>query len=189
MLHQNLSFQEINDALVKVDATTEAAEAHGILCGMICISGKGDVKNWLEHVLGEQDVNNPYLQETKNILMDLHDATLTEIIEGNYDLDLLLPGDDDPLDIRVDDLSNWCQGFLFGLSMSGLTDINNLPQEASEILQDMMDISKAGFNPDEDDDENETAFAEIVEYLKIGAYVIYNTFNNSGHTTNSLTVH
>ena len=184
-----LSYEVVEKALLNADAMTDPSEAHGTLCGMICISGKGAAESWISQTLGEHDPQNIVTQETIDMLMDLHDNTMSEITDQDYELELLIHDDETPLDIRIDDLSHWCQGFLYGLSLSGLTDIQNLPQDASEILQDMMDISRAGFNAEDDEEENEQAFAEIVEYVRIGAYVIYNTFNSDDMIANSATIH
>jgi len=189
MSSTNISYEVIENALFKADAMTEPAEAHGTLCGMIAISGKGAPYDWLTHIFGEHDPQDLNIKEATNTLLDLHDNTLREIIDQDYELELVMHDDDTPLDIRVDDLAHWCQGFLFGLSMSGLKDIKSLPEDAAEVLQDMMDISKAGFSADDDDEENEQAFAEISEYIRIGAYVIYNTFNSEEMNNNSATIH
>lgn len=189
MSNTNMSYEVVEHALIDADAMTEPAEAHGTLCGMIAISGKGAPDNWLSHVLGEYDPQDLNIKSSINTLMDLHDHALRDLTESDYELELLLHDDDTPLDIRIDDLSHWCQGFLYGLSMTGLTDITSLPDDASEILQDMMDISKAGFNPEDDDEENEQAFAEIVEYVRIGAYVVFNTFNTEDTSAESATIH
>ena len=188
-MSENFNYETIDEALINADGITEAAEAHGTLCGMVCISGKGDLENWLSHVLGEHDPRDLNIKDEISILKKIHDKTVLDLTEQNYELELLTHGDDTPLDIRVDDLCHWCQGFLYGLSLSGLTDITKLPQDASEILQDMMDISRAGYNPEEDEDENESAFAEIVEYIRVGTYVIFNTFNGDGFSVNTNTIH
>ena len=182
-----LTYDLIDDALVRANAMVDASEAQGTLCGMICVSGAGDLNNWLAHVFGEEkDSSNLYVPESSKILSALHDITVSELTNNDYDLNLILHDDNDSLDIRIEDLSNWCQGFLYGLSAAGLKDIKNLPEEASEILQDMLDISKAGYDPEADENENEEAYTEIVEYIRIGAYVIYNTFNSQEMTSNTI---
>ena len=188
MQHDNVSFDDVNIALLNINAMTETAEAHGTLCGMACISGTTCIDSWLTIVLEGQDSNNLQLHETRQILTNLYNNTYEKLTSSNYSLEVFVHNDDTALDIRVEDLSLWCQGFLYGLSAAGLSDINKLPVDASEILQDMSDISKAGYEQ-EDDEESEAAFAEILEYIRIGAYVIFNTFNNDDTLPNKNTVH
>ncbi len=189
MSDPKITYEEVEEALMDADAIAGPSEAHGTLCGMIAVAGKGAPDNWLPHVLGEYDPQDLLIKDTVNVLLDLHDQVLRDLTEQNYALDILIHEDNYPLDTRVEDLSNWCQGFLYGLSASGLKDIKQLPVDASEILQDMLDISKAGYNPDDGEEENEAAFAEIIEYIRIGAYVIYTTFNTAETSSASPTVH
>lgn len=189
MSDNNISFDDLNEALLKFDAMTEPSEVHGTLCGMICISEQADINTWLSLVFENQDPNDLALQESKKILMDLHAETVEKLTSPNYDLDILIHDDDEPLDIRIEDLSYWCQGFLYGLSLAGLTDISKLPVDASEVLQDMSDISKAGYSQEESEEENEIAFADIIEYIRVGVYVVYNTFNTEDSMINNTTVH
>jgi len=188
MSDNNISFDDLNETLLKFDSMSEASEAHGTLCGMICINGQADISSWLALIFENQDPNNLSLEESKKVFIDLHSETLEKLTGSSYDLDILIHNDDELLDIRIEDLSYWCQGFLYGLSLAGLTDINKLPVDASEILQDMTDISKAGYSPDDDEEENEIAFAEIIEYIRVGVYVVYNTFN-ADDSINTTTVH
>lgn len=184
----SLTYDLIDDALIKANAIADASEAQGTLCGMVCVSGSGGINNWLSHIFGEEkDSKNLYVPESDTILTALHDATVDQLLQGDYDLQLMLHDDKESLDIRIDDLTNWCQGFLYGLSAAGLKDIKKLPEEASEVLQDMLDISKAGYDPEADDEENEEAYAEIVEYIRIGVYVVFDTLNSAENA--STTIH
>jgi len=189
MSNTNLSFEIVNDALQKIDSLSEVSEAHGSLCGLICISGKSDIKPWLNLLFEDQESRNLNVGASEEILSDLYNDTFEKLSNGQYNLEILIHSDDDPLEIRVDDLCLWCQGFLYGLSLAGLTDISKLPEETSEFLQDMTDISKAGYAPEDNDEENEAAFAEILEYIRAGTYVVYNTFNMDAHENNSKTLH
>jgi yecA family protein len=168
---------EIQKALVKINSEADASEAHGMLCGMICATGKGDINMWMSQILGDQDPRDISVRQAQQMLMDLHDRTVQQITDGNYGLRLLLSADDIDMDHRIDELGDWCQGFLFGLTLSGVSDFEALPDETREIINDIIDISKAGYDAGEDEEENENAYTEIVEYIRIGVLVIFNELN------------
>lgn len=171
-------YHRLNEALERVTAMAEASEAHGILCGLLCAEGKSDIGTWLNHVVGDKDPDHASVRETRDLLLRLHDATLKQITDGEYALQLLMRSDEEPLEERVSDLSHWCQGFLVGLSLGGVSDFKALPEEAAEITRDMLEISRVGFDGAEDDrEESEAAFAEIVEYVRMGVFVIYSELN------------
>jgi len=177
------SFDQVNVALQQTNATADAAEVQGILCGFFSTTGKRDMNTWLTYVLGDHDPRDANIQATQQILMDLHDRTVKEIIDNDYSLNLLLPNDDEPLETRIERLTYWCQGFLFGMNMADLSDLTKLPTDAREICEDILEISKTGYDLDEDDETNEQAYADIVEYLRIGVFIVYDEL--SAATTNA----
>lgn len=170
-------FHRLNEALLRVGAMAEAAEAHGILCGLLCAEGKSDPATWLAHVLGDKDPANALVQEARGLLMELHEATVAQVNEGQYGLRLMMRSDDESVEERVGDLSHWCQGFLVGMSLGGVSDFKALPEEAGEITRDMLEISRVGFEGVEEGEESEAALTEIVEYIRVGVFVIYSELN------------
>jgi len=184
-----ISFNQVDDALRRANAEADTAEAHGMLCGMICATGRGDINSWIPQIIGDRDPRDVLVKESHKLLMDLHDQTFEQITDGNFALKLLLPSDDTSLDQRILDLGEWCQGFLFGMSLSNLSDPKKLPDEAGEVLADMVDISKTGYDAGDDDEENEAAYNEIVEYIRIGVLVIYNELNGHLHSAEGQILH
>ena len=85
----------------------------------------------------------------------------------------MLPDDDDSLTQRVNAIGDWSQGYLIGLSLGGITDFAPLPDDAREIAKDLLEISRAGTSYDlEGNEEDENAYAELVEYLRVGVLLI-----------------
>lgn len=183
------NFELIENALSRIDADIEASEAHGMLCGMICATGRGDINAWLAEILNDRDPRDLSIKESQKLLMNLYDQTLEQLSDGNFGLVLLLRNDEEPLDHRIQDLSDWCQGFLYGMAMNGLSDLTKLPDEAREILNDIMDISKAGYDAGEGEEENETAYVEITEYIRVGVLVVYNELNGAPAATENKVLH
>lgn len=174
---------DVDTALYKVDATMGAAEAHGALCGMLCARGSIDLSEWSQHVLGEQDPANVMMHDVVRELSSLHQITLEQLNDAMADFSLLLPDDDDDLIIRVDELAKWCQGFVYGLAAGGIQEGTELPADSSEIIHDMIEISRAGYDDEEVGDEdgaeedgveqNEVAYMEIMEYVRTGTLLVH----------------
>ncbi len=183
------SFEHIDNSLLKADSDATASEAHGMLCGMICASGEVDQSSWLKQLLGADDPQNLLHGETRGLLEQLQQATQQQIADGNYQLRLLLPDDDNPLEERIEALSDWCHGFLFGMSLAGIQDVDNLPGDAKEILHDILQISKASYDEEADEEEHESAYMEVVEYLKVGTLIIYAELNPARNERGEKTLH
>ena len=186
---QQIDHSELERALVQSHADVEASEAHGLLCGMLCVENHIDVELWLEQVLGDYDRNDLLAMEVRETLVSVYANTLAQLLGGDFELDILLPDDESDLADRIDELSRWCQGFLFGMSAAGVSNVENLPGDVGEVVQDFLDISKAGYDPEQDEEQNEKAYAEVVEYLRVGAMLVFNEFNQTDESDAPPTIH
>jgi yecA family protein len=175
-------FPEISDLeelLYRVDATMVAAEAHGALCGMLCARGTVELSEWVDHVVGEQEQGSELLHDVVHKLSDLHQSTLEMMNDATAEFRLLLPDDDEPLPERVDALAAWCQGFVYGLAAGGITEESELPEDTDELLKDMIEISRARHDADDEEAEetdandDEVAYMEIEEYVRMGVLLMY----------------
>ena len=162
----------LDDSLIRVNAMMEAAEAHGALCGMLCARGSVELSLWISHVLGEQQ-NSESLQELTGELAQLHSATLEQLNDSVADFHLLLPDDQDSLAQRVAALASWCQGYVYGLAAGGISQETELPADSRELLEDFVEISRAGMDDNlSDDEDDEIAFVEISEYVRTGVLLV-----------------
>jgi len=170
---------ELEELLYRVDAAMGAADAHGALCGMLCARGTIELSEWVDHVIGEQEQGNELLHDLVHKLSELHQSTLEMMNDATGDFKLLLMDDDDPLSERVEALAAWCQGFIYGLAAGGIQEGSELPEDTAELLKDMVEISRAGHDVDDtgieesDDNDDEVAYMEIEEYVRMGILLIY----------------
>jgi len=170
---------ELEELLYRIDAAMGAADAHGALCGMFCARGTIELSEWVDHVIGEQEQGNELLHDVVHKLSDLHQSTLEMMNDATGDFKLLLMDDDDPLPERVETLAAWCQGFIYGLAAGGIKEGSELPEDTAELLKDMIEISRAGHDVDDagveesDDKDDEVAYMEIEEYVRMGVLLIY----------------
>lgn len=170
---------ELEELLYRIDASMGAADAHGALCGMLCARGTVELSEWVDHVIGEQEQGNELLHDVVHKLSELHQSTLEMMNDATGDFKLLLLDDDDPLPERVEALAAWCQGFIYGLAAGGIQEGSELPEDTAEILKDMIEISRAGHDVDDtgvdesDDNDDEVAYMEIEEYVRMGVLLVY----------------
>jgi len=167
----------LDETLFKVDATMGAAESHGALCGMLCARGSTDLSEWMGHVLGEQEQGSVFLRDLANQLSELHQSTLGQMNDPFGGFHLLLPDDDDALDERAEALAEWCLGFVYGLAAGGISEESEIPEDTKELLIDFIEISRAGHDgidkvEEDNEEEDEQAFVEIVEYVRTGVMLI-----------------
>jgi uncharacterized protein len=164
-----LTFNELQRALLQSHALTDAAEAHGTLVGSLCASGCS-MHDWLAEILPEGEASG----EAANSLQAVFDATNDALGDDAMSFQPMLPSDDDPIAQRTSALGEWCQGFLYGLGVGvAVPDVSRLPGEAAEVLRDMTEITHVDVDPQDSDESNEEAYAELVEFVRVGVQLLY----------------
>ena len=84
-----------------------------------------------------------------------------------------MPGDDASVDERVDALSAWCQGFLYGIGSAAPTGRTVPTGEVAEVLADFAEISRGGSVGMDPTEIEEDAYMELVEFLRVGVQLVY----------------
>jgi len=173
---------QLEDMLFNLDAAMGATESHGALCGMLCAQGATNAAQWMLHVLGEHEKSSPGLQAVGKELMKVHQISVEQMNNNEINFELMLPDDDDQLEDRVEGLGIWCQGFVYGLAAGGIKEDTVLPENSKELIKDILEISRAGYVADDEDeqaveeagdDEDEVAFMEVSEYVRVGVLLVY----------------
>jgi hypothetical protein len=85
----------------------------------------------------------------------------------------LLPDDEQPLNGRANALALWCTGFLYGLGTGQISDLEALNGDVGEIVRDFTEISRATGDDADADESNEQAYAELVEFIRVAAQVVF----------------
>ncbi|EIJ42607.1 yecA family protein [Beggiatoa alba B18LD] len=168
-------YQPLNKSLQQVGALMDIAEAHGILCGMLCASPHDtSYECWIKHVLGESSGKDLLAEEAQQQLIALREYTQHQLNADNFEFSLLIPQDDEPLYTRTQALSGWCEGFIFGLSLAGLHDIRQFEENIQDFIKDVLNISHLA-PLTTSTEEDEAAYMELVEYIRIGVSNFYET--------------
>ena len=168
----DIQYDEITDALKRISVEQDAAEVHGALCGLFCTVNGLTAAYWLDNTLTNAPEDDAMLidalnSESRSLLTQLFNATEKQLSGHDFEFELFLPDDHSGLFSRVEALSNWCQGFLFGLSQGGLTVPDGLPGELPEIVKDLVEISRAESYELDDDTQDEKDFMELVEFVRV----------------------
>ena len=150
---------------------SELAECHGIACGLLC----RDVRATLDAFIALLDMLE--LVKTpgsgfKLSLEELLNSTRTQLADEDMSLSLWLPNDDETLEDRTTALAQWCSGFLAGLGSGGNGPLKALSDDANEAMKDIQQIAAADVTDTSESEEDENAFTEIVEYIRVVVLMI-----------------
>ena len=149
----------------------DPAELHGLLCGLLCADRTLTVDAWLAHAA--ELLDDEALSETaRDVLGKFFEYGRTQLDDPDCAATPLLPDDDTPLRQRTEALGKWSQGLLYGLGVSDIVRWAGLSPESQEFLHDATGIAQAGFDRAEATDADETAYTEVVEYLRVGLLLL-----------------
>lgn len=169
-----IQYAEFDAALATAGAQFAAAEGHGVLCGLLCAKPAEAAQRWLAEILagaGEAP------EDCRAVLQNVLESTRHDLQGHMLSFTPLLPDDEETLAARVAALAAWCEGFLFGLGASGLARDAQLSSEAREVLRDFAELARNDAATEDGSEEDEMAYAEIVEYLRAGAQLVHDELN------------
>lgn len=174
-MRQTIDHDELDDALRNCGSSWRAAQAHGLLCGRLAIKGVEAPERWLLQVL-ENSGGNAEGDACRTLLETLCNDTWSQLIERQSELTLLLPDDNESARDRATAMGLWCEGFLHGLvSEKHSEDLKKRlsSEPLDDIIKDMLQITRATADDAEDSEAEESAYVELVEYLRVAAQLAY----------------
>lgn len=182
----SLSFDAIDDALRRAGAITDPAEAHGSLCGLVCVLGAAAQSPWMADTLptangavvpdDEAAADPSGMADLAELLGALAMASSAALEAGDMSFQPLLPEDGESLEQRTVALAAWCQGFNYGLALAvRIGDANEAVQHQTiaEIVRDFAEVAQLGYTEDEIEGEGEVAWAELVEYVRVSVQLVF----------------
>ena len=162
----------VDSALEQVETEMRAEECHGTLAGLLCARGELKPEEWLEYIAHALDPNTLLAKEALGTFRALHEQTRQGLNDSVLDFHPLLPGDEASVEERIEALGEWCQGFLLGLSAGGLTELEKMPGDSGEILRDLVEIARAGSYELDGNEEDESSYSQLLEYVRTGVLLI-----------------
>lgn len=164
-----MNYRELQAALDGMGAAIGAAEAHGWLCGALCARPGFESADWLRE-LAETATTGATAERSADTLCAIHAETLESLRSPEFGFEPLLPGDDAGLDERVAALASWSGGFLYGFGSGGPAAGTG---DVGEFLGDLAEIARARLEPGQADEDGESDFAELAEFVRAGAQLAF----------------
>ena len=183
-MDEKVDHDALDDALRRCGATWDAAQTHGLLTGRLAVAGVAAGPDWLMQVLEGTEENNALRAECQKMLDTLYQSTFWQLSERLSEFMPLLPVDDSDAGDRTAAMARWCEGFLHGLVSAKHGDAlrNRLAAEPlADIIRDMLQITRAEVDGMADEETNEAAYTELVEYLRVAAQLTYEELSEIRH--------
>ena len=163
-------FDDIADQLVEQGERVSPAELHGCLAGLLGSLGhisEDAALAGLNTALG-LDLHG----ELAERVQQLYAVTAEAVADDAFDFHPLLPDDDEDIDQRTDAMAAWCRGFLAGYAQGKVSGGDTgavVAADSAEALKDFAAIAQAAVDDEQDEEDAEQDYAEVVEYLRFAA--------------------
>jgi hypothetical protein len=147
---------------------------HGCLSGLLSAGAPQEPEYGLDALV--QALNLDFHGELAVRIMQLYTVTASALQDEEFSFHPLLPDDEDEIVSRTAALASWCEGFLAGFAyrLAGEeTPAGSLSEEAAEVLRDIAAMAQAEAGSDENEDDAEDSFSELVEYLRVAVVNIF----------------
>jgi uncharacterized protein len=173
----SLDFDEIANILLGQGIDCSPSELHGCVTGQLASGLSAPAESYLNGVSQVLDINmhGPLVEAGIAMIVNIAE----QLSDEGFAFQPLIPDDDTELSQRVDALGQWCQGllagFALGMAQTGGADTGSpaLSVEVSETLSDLSAISQAGFDEEEEHDQAEQDFFDVLEYSRLAALSLY----------------
>lgn len=189
-MDDNIAYDTLAGQLADAGFVPTLAELHGGLCGVMCVGGIEASGSWLTQYLDEQPEHGPVVEEA---LRSLENDAWRSLVAEDMSFEPLLPDETASLEEQVRALASWCQGFLSGLAFGGWSSHDGTPEAreaAAEITKDFGEISRAVLAPgDSEEVDPGFALAELKEYVRVSAQLMFEHFGSRSRTASGATLH
>lgn len=175
-MENDLNFDLLSSQLKRCGSSFGAAQTHGLLAGKLAVAGASVGFEWLAQVLDGTDPQNAARDECEKLLHRVFEVTYRQLSQRQSDFVLMMPDDEDPTAVRAAALGSWCEGFLHGLV--SVRDDEALKRRLgeepiSDIIKDLLQITRAGADEENQSEDDDAAYTELVEYLRVAAQLVF----------------
>lgn len=183
-MSSEINIEQIKADLIKLGSELSPYEVHGTLCGVLCGKSDINVHEWLSLTLLRDTEDAVQAVKARDLLLEAVTesfkgfflATITALSDNNLKFYPLLPEDGSEA-ARLEAIAEWAQGFLMGLSLAGIKSFSEYSEEVTEFVEAMASISTAGDYDLADDESDEEAIFEFIEFIRMGVLFINEELN------------
>ena len=169
-----IDYETIENRLQAIGLKIPAAEAHGLVTGLICGDFDRSLALMNRELLPEKQADDPEFRESKAELTQMHAVINEQLRDIELGFRLFLPAESAGIASRAAALVSWCQGFMYGFGVSARDSEKKLSQEAQEALQDLGEFTRLDtLAVSEDDEEELEALTELEEYMRVAVITIH----------------
>lgn len=170
----NPLYFQLNQQLKSNEIGANASELHGFITGLL--SGGNHDNSWQTLVFDMFNDGERFPESLLSVTEQAYQVTKQQLDDDDFELSLLL--NEEELFAKIDDLVNWVNHFLLGLGLAQ-PQLSKVRGDVGEAIYDLRQITKLGYDEEEDPEELAFALEEIQEYVRMTAILCHDEFSKS----------
>jgi uncharacterized protein YgfB (UPF0149 family) len=166
------NYQTVNESIAVLALPISVSELHGMICGYLCAGNVDGGAAYVRALISNQKGQGS--REAALALFGLLAVSHQQMSNFDFELQLLLPDDAEPLALRAEAFSEWCEGFTQGMTLAGVVAEQLAEEEAQEALRHLNEFAELDHHALTIDEEDERALMEVTEYARMSVLRLYN---------------
>lgn len=162
------NYHDFMNSIAVLALPISASELHGIMCGYLCAGAASEGEAYLRALMTNK--NDAIMRVA---LFGVFAVSQQQMLNFDFEFQLLLPDDDEPLALRARAFSEWCEGFTQGLTLAGVGYEELQEDDAQEALQHLIEFAQLDCHTVSIDEEDERALMEVTEYARMAVLRIH----------------
>ncbi|WP_058463251.1 UPF0149 family protein [Legionella adelaidensis] len=171
------NYEEFLTHIDGLDLPYSGSEVHGVMCGYLCTGASNEGENYIRALVN--NTKNSTKKEALMALFSVYAISYQQLINFDFEFELLLPDEGYPLVARAQAFSEWCQGFTQGVALSGFTASQLSEEEAVEALRHISEFAELDYESLDVSEDDEKALLEVSEYTRLAVLQIFNDIKNT----------
>lgn len=172
-------YQTFSDSIAVLSLPLSSSELHGTLCGYLCADASHKGEAYLQALM----LSHPH--ESKKAaflsLFDVYAISQQQIQHLDFQFEMMLPPEHEPLIERARAFGEWCEGFSQALVMAGI-DHEQIPaQETWDAIQHISEFAQLDYESLHMDNDEEKALIDVSEYTRMAVLSIHTDIKKHQH--------
>ncbi len=174
-------YDTFSDVISALKLPLSSSRLHGMMCGYLSAGALKDGESYVRALLSHH--HDDETRDAARALFSLFTITEQQMTQSNYEFELFIPQEHEPLAKRAKGFSEWCDGYTQGLVMLGIEQSEFDDEETREAIQHLLEFATLDYETVDVSEEDEQAFMEVCEYARVAVMHIYTDFQmNLVHT-------
>lgn len=158
-------YDDFVEVISALSLNTSGSGLHGMMCGFLCAGADSQGEAYLKALSDNKKGEAARLGLLA--LFSVYSISQQHISNFDFEFTLFLPDDYQPLPERAQAFSEWCEGFIQGLTSAGVGAEEFYEEEAIEALGHISDFAELDFDSLDTEEDNEKSLMEVSEYTRM----------------------